>query len=114
MEEKKSFKESLTEAMSKGKDFVIDKVHYVKDHSDKIVPVAITALELLGVGAAVAYNVGKADELNKTVYDEVTGEYVITNKKLTNADKVQLASDMNDGMTKTQALFARGKLNMKK
>ena len=114
MEEKKSFKETFTELIEKGKDKVVDGIHYVKDNADKVVPVAVTALEVVGVGAGLIYTAGKANEAKRTVYDETTGEFVVTKKKLTNADKVQLASDMNDGMSKTEALFARGKLDMKK
>lgn len=109
--EKKSFKEWATGLFEKGKDKVVDGVHYVKDHGDEIIPAAITTVEALAVVAGIGYSCKKASEANRSVYDKVTGQYVVTKKKLTNEDKVQMAQDMREkDLTRTEALAYRGKL----
>lgn len=109
--EKKSFKEWATGLFETGKEKIGNGVQYVKEHGDEIIPTAITVAEGLAVVAGIGYSCKKASEANRSVYDKVTGQYVVTKKKLTNDDKVQMAQDMREkDLTRTEALAYRGKL----
>lgn len=99
-EPKQTWIDKIKAAGGKAVSKVKDTGKWVINHPDEAVAIGGAVLGAVLVGKTVS----SINKVERTVYDDHTGECVELKKKLTNADKVELDQRMSDGETKIEAL----------
>lgn len=108
--EMKEKSKNILDTIKSGLGTVASKVKdagtWVVNHPEEA---GAAAAAVFGVGllAKTASDIGK---LNRTVYDEHTGESVELKKKLSNKDKIELDERMSEGESKIKALNRMNKI----
>lgn len=112
IKEEKEVKVWYKDLFDKGKEFGANLLHVAAENTDKIVPACLGTYFFISGFIKIASGQSKKEEL--FVVDDVTGEKLLTTRKLCNGDVLTLTEEMKDGKSKGEALRDMGLLQDEK